>query len=318
MLQDPAAAAETPLRPQATESGADRSTPHHAARVYLDQARSTLGAVPEANLDHDARKLLSALRQEFNALNDSYRAHAKAGREEARTTIDGNVAGAVDWHARFSDVERRLAEILGGGSSFSPSYAASGTLANSVAGATPAPATQSKAASNPASAALVAPVTSPATTVVTPAPPAGEVSPAPSVSAAAAVAAQPAVANTPPPAAAIPPQSPAASAAAAAAANTPAPAPPGTPPPPAPVVSAAGTGVTPASNPGVGTGSGAAVLAGPGGTVAGATGSGAAAAAGVLVSTIGLKNLDPAVRLQLEQFRTAVELFFDATTRLGS
>ena len=277
--QDPTAAATT-LRPQDGAAGADHATPRHAARGYLEQAKSQLDAVSDANLDHDAKKLVEGLRQDFNALTTAYHADVKGDRSEARATIDGNVAGDVDWHARFSDIERRLALILGGGSSFSPSYASSGTLASSVAGATPSPGTQSKAASSQASATLVAPVTSPSTTVVTPAAPS-----APSASAAAA----------------------------AAAATTP----PGTPP--ATVVTASGTGVTPASNPGAGTGSGsAASVAGSGGTVAAPTGAGVAAAAGVLVSTIGLKGLDPAARLQLEQFRTTVELFFDATTRLGS
>src|SRR5438105_4506558 len=74
-VQDPVTA-ETPLRPQDTAAAADHSTPRHAARVYLDQAKSMLDAVPEANLDRDARKLISALRHEFSALTDSYRAHA--------------------------------------------------------------------------------------------------------------------------------------------------------------------------------------------------------------------------------------------------
>jgi len=290
--QEPVAA-QTPPPPQAT--AADHSKPRHAARVYLDQAKSMLDAVPEENLDHDARKLVSVLRKDFSALTDSYGANAKTDREEARETINGNVAGAVDWHARFSDVERRLAEILGGGSSFSPSYTPSGPFASGVATATSAPATQRKAASSPASATLVAPSTSPATTVVSPAVPAGEVAQVPSAGAAGAT--PPAVTTTPAPDPSISPQNPAASAAdvAAAAATT---TPPGAP---------------------VGVGSVApAATATAGGTVAGNTGAGAAAVASVLVSTIGLKNLDPAVRMQLEQFRTTVELFFDATTRLGS
>jgi hypothetical protein len=36
--------------------------------------------------------------------------------------------------------------------------------------------------------------------------------------------------------------------------------------------------------------------------------------AGLLVGAIGVQNLDPTVRRQLEQFRLEVELFFAATT----
>jgi len=43
----------------------------------------------------------------------------------------------------------------------------------------------------------------------------------------------------------------------------------------------------------------------------------AAALAGVAVAKIGVKNLDPAVREQLEEMRNSVEMFYDATTSLG-
>jgi hypothetical protein len=295
-LQDPIVAGTT-IRSQ--DIGG-HSTPRHSARVYLDQAKAILDAVPDANLDRDGKKLMSALRHDFSALTDFYLA-----RQEERTPVEGNAATA-NWQARFSDVERRLAEIVGAGSSYSPSYAASGTLASSAADTTAVPAAQRKAASSPASSTLVAPITSPATTVVGPAVPAGAVAPG---SAPATVLGQPAFTTTPPAAPSNLPQNPAVAAAAANAAAT---TPTGAPPVPgvtdagAPGVNAAGAGITPTT------------LASQAGPVVGTTGAGAAAVAGVLISTIGLKNLDLGVRMQLEQFRTAVELFFDATTRVTS
>jgi hypothetical protein len=48
------------------------------------------------------------------------------------------------------------------------------------------------------------------------------------------------------------------------------------------------------------------------------SGSSAVAAAGVLAGKIGLKDLDFAARKQLNAVRVSLELFFDATTRLGA
>jgi hypothetical protein len=57
-VQDPSVAG-TAIRSQDIEG---HSTPHHSARVYLNLAKTILDAVPDANLDHDGKKLMSALR----------------------------------------------------------------------------------------------------------------------------------------------------------------------------------------------------------------------------------------------------------------
>jgi hypothetical protein len=56
-----------------------------------------------------------------------------------------------------------------------------------------------------------------------------------------------------------------------------------------------------------------------GGTgAASATGGSFSAVSAVALSDIGVKNLDPRIRAELEQVRTSVELFYDAATRVGT
>jgi hypothetical protein len=47
-----------------------------------------------------------------------------------------------------------------------------------------------------------------------------------------------------------------------------------------------------------------------------ATSTGAVGAGAVSIRDIGVKNLDPRARAQLEQLRTSIELFYDAATRV--
>jgi len=327
---DPAAAAARAQESTPVTQTAKRTSP----RAYLAQAKSWLDSVPEASLNHDAKKLVASLRQQFADLDSAYQAKAPAAQTATQGAIDGNVTGAVDWQARFSDVERRLTEILGAGSSFSPSAEPDNVLTAQVEAAAAAPAESGLPPSTRSSTSVTGNhttttvdqtngVTSMKTTPSSPAPTESTaVVPSPAVPTTSPVAPPAAGTSAPMPAPIVSPRgqlvSPAATAAAAAPVT-----PTGAPAGNASAVTVtplAGTGINPqttATTTVTGAGSSTVVSGGSANNAFVASGSSAVAAAGVLAGKIGLKDLDPKVRGQLNQFRISVELFFDATTRLG-
>ena len=91
---------------------------------YLGTAKQLLDAVPTKSLDGNGQTRLSHLREDFANLVTTYQTHAVTAPTSAASVAKGAKGPATDvvaWEMKFSDVERDLTLILGGGSSRSVS-----------------------------------------------------------------------------------------------------------------------------------------------------------------------------------------------------
>jgi hypothetical protein len=301
------ASQSTPSPLPSPEAGTPAAKPD--PERHLSDAQTRLAGVSQAALPADGKKKLSQLREDMTQLQAQYRsaptgrpATASGGGSKDKAvagSVGGSVGGskeksAADWNLKFSDVERDLGAILGAGSSFNSVATGVGT---SVAGTT------TPGAANPS------------TPSATGTPGAATTGAATSPAAAPAAGTVPGTANTAATTSQVPP-------AAGRAATTTVDAGdrvivngaqtlPGAPPAGS---NPAGTGT---AAPSQATGSPATVA--PVGSAQVAV-DGAGANGGVVgvvdVSKIGVKNLDPQVRAQLEQVRTSLELFYDAAKRV--
>jgi hypothetical protein len=231
---------------------------------------------PDSKQNADAKQKLAQLRDDFTKLVASYRhkAAASSGGAVANPAGESPDPAFVDWNHKFSDVERDLVVILGGGSTLSPtSTTAVGRNANGSAvvadstGTVPAGsvgAPQAAQGGQPVQAI-------PGGTTTTPGAP-GVVNGAGAAATGASTAAT--AGNSGTPTAQVPGSSP---------------------------------------TPGVGSGGSGGVANGAGG----AAGLADVAVAGVAIRDIGIKNLDPKARAELDQVRISIELFYDAATRMS-
>ncbi|HEX4347626.1 MAG TPA: hypothetical protein VHZ73_08645 [Vicinamibacterales bacterium] len=247
---------------------------------YLDQAGGMLKTVPN-NVSHEAAKPLDELRKHFDELNKAYRAQKdQIGPALSRQDPDKDIP---TWRDNFSEVERDLVVLIGGGSSLAPSKvngsevvapnptaSEPGAPGSVIAGPNPSPVgttgTTPPTVASPTTSATTA---TPTTTTGVP-------------SAAAGTTTTSTIPNADAPGVATPTTVPAPISAPSAAS--------GAAPTPSPTAPGSATAVT------------------GGDTLTMANGLAASK-----VSVTGLKDLDPSVRLQLEKFRLQLELFYSAT-----
>jgi len=279
----------TPATPQATQQAPTETVKRVPAVAYLDQAQQTLAAVPK-DVQHDAAKPLDDLRKHFDALAKAYHAQPDAVGPPL-TRVDPQQETHT-WRDSFADVERDLAALIGGGSTFAPSTAVGAQTvvpANGTRGAAAGDGVQPGTTNNAPTAAAVG-----ITGVVS--------NPAASPTDAGTIVAngQPVMPAT---GAANPvPVSPA-TAAPSTSTN--------------PDIPASPSASTPGNAPGAPTGAPTAngvagVQSATTGQASAATVTGATALAATKVSTVGVKDLDPNLRAQLEQLRLQVELFYSS------
>jgi hypothetical protein len=270
--------------------------------AYLDQAKQDLSTVPKS-VQHDASKPMDELRKHFDELSKQY--------QQERNTIGPPVAtedpnkDVRTWRDSFSDVERDLAVIIGGGSTL-----AATSVIGAQIGVTPAPPQQNIAALAPSpmpgavgtsgttttGTSATTGTTSTTGTMATTGTTSTGSSSAPVVTATAPSIATPATgaSNTTPPTVAsttpatTPSQSGASSTSTTAA---------GQPLPPGVVVPGQSGGQSTPAN-------------APGAPIETTAAGGLAAAS---VSAIGLTDLKPQLRAQLETFRLQLEMFYSAT-----
>ena len=272
VIMTAAAAAAFPISVRAQEPA---KAPFLPPAAYLNQADSVLNGVPK-NVSHDASKQLDELRTHFDELNKAYL--AQKDQVGPPLTRQDPTKDIPTWRDNFSDVERDLVVLIGGGSSLTPSaVSGSEVVAPNPAAVEPGAPASTITSSNPA------PV---GTTGTIPATPATSALAAPSTNTSSAASAAPNGTTTN-----------ASSSGTSAADGSAAPA---AAPPPAANTAAA-------SSPSAA----APISASP--AAAGGTLAMADSLAASKVSVTGLKDLDPAVRSQLEQFRLQVELFYSAT-----
>jgi hypothetical protein len=235
---------------------------------HLDNARQALEQMPSSLRRADLRQELAGLRQTFAEMMSAYASSASA---TARTK---DQPGPIDWQAKFFDVERQLAALIGGsslpvlqpiGSAAAPGSPDSGHAAP-ASGPNPTRTTDT-----------VGVVTSATASVGT---------------TASTAATEPSIPPAPPRDAIVSP-------------NGDLRAPDGSAPP-----RPTGTSGTSAPSTPTGasaTGDGNAAVSRPPAAVAPAT-------EGEVPPLNGRKDVDPALREALERFRLHVELFFDSTT----
>ena len=261
--------------PSAAEQGATPPKPdpqQHLADIQkrLDSV-ANMQLSPDSKQNADAKQKLAQLREDFTKLVATYRHKAASSRGPVANSAGENPDPVfVDWNHKFSDVERDLVVILGGGSTLSPtSTTAVGTNANGSSvvadstgtvppGSVGAP--QAGQAGQPVQAAPGGAATTPGASGV--------------VTGAAGASTAATAGNAGVPTAQVPGSSP---------------------------------------TPGVGSGGSGGIANG----AAGAAGLADLAVAGVATKDIGIKNLDPKARAELDQVRISVELFYDAATRVG-
>jgi len=276
----------SPLPPPEAGSPAAKPDPER----HLSDAQTRLSGVSPAALPAEGKKKLSQLREDMAQLQASYRdraasthrssASSAASDNKDKAASDSKEKSASDWNLKFSDVERDLAGILGAGSSLATGSTTA--VAANVSGASPG----------------TTPSTAPAAGANDPASPRPGTTAAPTPQAAAGSgrgatattgidAGDRVIVNG---AATLPGAPPTGSNPAGTGTST-------TQATGASAPTAATQTVTPQS---------AAVDAGANGGVVGV----------VDVTKIGVKNLDPQVRVELEQVRTSLELFYDAAKRV--
>jgi hypothetical protein len=277
---------------------------------HLEQARTLLDRIPAKPEGHDADDKVADLREHFTAMMKAYTARPEglppsptiAARSETARDAEQEAAAAADWKLQFSNVERDLAKIIGGGTY---SGAASQPLS---AGASDAQVASPTPVGTVGTVGVASAVPSPNTQIVpgsgTPVSPNTGAEPtSPGVIGAGAPAAPGTLAAVPAPG------TPAA-AGAQPTAGTPAvlevTRPPSQTQPGTPVTQGVARSQAPtnAGEPGAVGAQGAAI----GQAVAGLGTLSTYAA--TKVSEVGIKDLDPAVRRQLELFRTELELFY--------
>jgi hypothetical protein len=276
-----AAAAQTPspLSDAAPLTKPTQQNGPTSSQGYLNEAARVFETIPQASLKDEAQKRFAALRKHFAGLISTYNKNSDPFVYPAVPQSDDYKSTkkdeAVNWKMAFTEVENDLAGILGGGATLP---APGSTL----------PATAPSAATGPVMTAG---------TVVTPG--------SAGVQGTTGQIVQTPEATQTPQASQVPQATPA---------------------PPGAIIALPGTAVatdarsalTPTVDPTTGiavpAGSTAAPTNAAGTTTAPQTAQLGAINAGILVGAIGVQNLDPAVRRQLEQFRLDVELFFAATT----
>lgn len=89
--------------------------PSVTAPQYLDRARQLLAGINGDSLPKDAQKTLAQLRTDFDAMSMAYTA-SLASPQQSPALAAVEERGPTDWQSRFSDVERDLALLVGGGS----------------------------------------------------------------------------------------------------------------------------------------------------------------------------------------------------------
>ena len=255
--------------------------------AYLSRAQELLASVPAASdknvkvVESDdkddqksAAEKISDLRKHFEELATEYRTSRQATGHEG------------DWKMKFSEVERDLAKIIGGGTS-SRSTTVVASLEARSSEPTAVGTTGVAADSRPPSSTTVPPATTQGAVIVGSPTPAG--TPAPAVSGSTPGSAVRGVEPTVTGSLGVgEPAQPGAVAAVPA---------PGT-------AAASGADATPGT---------AAVLTVAPSTAASAADPGSTADPGAAkVSMIGIEDLNPAVRAQLEKFRVELELFYTA------
>ena len=276
---------------------------------YLNRAKALLDRVPaqgnEARLvsvdDKDKRESaaekIGDLRKHFEELVATYQASSRASGHEN------------DWKMKFSAVERDLARIIGGGARY-PSVTARGSIESAANSARPAAVgTAGTAAASSRGATPAVPSPDGAAPVES-RPPQSPVPP--SSTQGAVVAGSPGTSGAPAPV-----DSPADAGVTARGVEPTAPGVVGVGEP----AQAGAAAVVPA--PGTAAAAGADANPGTQGVMtvapAGATGTAGADQAGIegvaSVSMIGIAELDPAVRGQLEKFRVELELFYTAPVK---
>jgi hypothetical protein len=315
----PGASAQSTLTPVVIpEAGSTPAKPD--PQGHLTAAKQRLDAVAEIPLTTnakeaaDAKKKMSRLREDVAKLQASYRpqnvAAPAAPAASRASSIDSTEAQDLgpQWTPAFYEVERDLVAILGAGSSLSatsptvvgsstgPSVTSSNPIASTLPAFTASVAAPGTATGQ-ATASTAAPATNPAAAQV-PAPPTGQ--------------AVPATGQATPPAAGQGLPAPGGGDLGANAASVNAASPSALAAASAAVTASAQAAGTPATSPASGTVAGAATGSAP----ANLAGANVLALAAVAASKIGVKDLDPRVRMQLEQVRTSIELFYDATTRV--
>ena len=249
---------------------------------HLEQARALLDRIPEKPEGHDADDKIAELREHFTTMMQAYTARPEglspsptiAARTDTARDAEQAAAEAADWKLQFSHVERDLAKIIGGGT-------------YSGAASQPLP---------PAASDAQVPSPTPVGTVGT----VGVASAVPSRNTQVVPGSgTPVSPNT-----GAEPTSPGVIGAGA-------PAPPGT----LAAVPAPGTPAASGAQPTAGSPAVLEVTRPPSqqGAAIGQNSAGLgrlSAFAATKVSEVGIKDLDPAVRRQLEQFRTELELFY--------
>jgi hypothetical protein len=110
--------------PSAPEQGATPAKPdpqQHLADIQrrLDTV-ANLQLSPDGKQNADAKEKLAQLRDDFTKLVASYRHKVSARGPVTNPAGESPDPAFVDWNHKFSDVERDLVVILGGGSTLSP------------------------------------------------------------------------------------------------------------------------------------------------------------------------------------------------------
>jgi len=279
---------------------------------HLEQARALLDGIPQKPEGHDADDRIAELREHFAAMMKAYAARPEgvapsptlAARSDTARDEAQEAAEAADWKLQFSHVERDLAKMIGGGT-----YSGAATQPL-LAGGVQAPSAPTPVGTV-GTVGTVSAVPTPNANVVpgsgTPVSPNTGAEPtSPGVVGSGAPAAPGTLAAVP---------APGTPAASGAQPNAGTPAvlevtrPPSQPQPGTPVTQ----GVTRSQAP---TNAGEPGAVGAQGTVGGQAVAGLgtlSAYAATKVSEVGIKDLDPTVRRQLEQFRIELELFYTSS-----
>lgn len=102
--------------------------PSVTAPQFLDHARQLLAGINGESLPKDAQKTLAQLRMDFDAMAAAYAASLATTKAPPVPVVEER--GPTDWQTRFSDVERDLALLVGGGSMLvtKPPVSAAGTV----------------------------------------------------------------------------------------------------------------------------------------------------------------------------------------------
>jgi hypothetical protein len=291
------------------EQGPNGPVPY--PRRHLDDAKKQLDAAQAIPFSEDGQKKMGQLRNDFAKLTAAF--GESFGSRNAPSQPSASTE--PEWKLKFSDVERDLVQILGGGSLLDTT---STTAVGSTVGTAGQPATNSGTAAQPTAAnatpvngtfANTATGSAASALGVTPTQPAVATT---GVGSAASPAGARTAANPGVPAQAGSPSVPGGGAAIADNAASPAAA--------ASAATAGAQAATASATPGT-AGVSPTASASTSGAAAGvgatsATSTGAVGAGAVSIRDIGVKNLDPRARAQLEQLRTSIELFYDAATRV--